>query len=130
MTNEKLEKENDRKFAVISGLSSAFIGALCCFSPLIIFLIGLSGAAAAGSLADELYINYKWYFRLAGLVFLLLTIFFWYKRKTQNCSLDKKKQAQRKALNLVFIGTFTYIIGYLIWNYVILVLIGEYFGLW
>ncbi len=53
----------------ITGLPVLF-ASMCCLSPIIIFIFGLGSLTFVSSLADTLYGDYKWYFRLFGLVLL------------------------------------------------------------
>lgn len=49
-------------------LLPVIIASLCCLSPVIFVLFGLSTVAFAGSLANTLYGGYKWLFRFVGLM--------------------------------------------------------------
>ena len=46
------------------------VASLCCLTPIIIVLFGLGSASLAAYLADTLYGDYKWVFRIVGLVLL------------------------------------------------------------
>lgn len=118
------------KKAIALSSTSAFIAGLCCFSPVVIVLLGLGSAAFAGSLADTLYGDYKWYFRSAGILLIASAIYYWYVTESQGCTLDQKKRLRQKYLNLFLISTFTFIIFYIIWLYGIVELIGIRLNIW
>ena len=123
-------KNPSTKSALLISGAAAFIASLCCFSPLVIVLFGLGSVTLAGSLADTLYGEYKWYFRLSGVILLALAYLYWYSRSSQNCSLDQKKRLRRKFLNLFLLSLFSFIGLYLIWLYGIVELWGVYYGIW
>lgn len=118
------------KTAFNLSLIGAFIAGLCCFSPLILFLAGLTTASFAGSLADSLYYQYKWYFRLAGITFLVITFVVWYKKRSQSCSLDETARLRKKMINLFLLSLITLILAYSIWLYIVVELLGIKLGLW
>ena len=119
-----------QKKAYLLSAISAFIAGLCCFSPVVIVLLGLGSVSFASGLADTLYGDYKWYFRSAGAVFLILAYLWWYFTSTRGCSLDVKKKQRKKLLNLFLISCFVFVIGYIIWLYGVVELIGIPLGLW
>jgi hypothetical protein len=49
---------------------SAFVGGLCCFTPVVLVLLGISSVTFAISLTDLLYGQYVWVFRGSALLFL------------------------------------------------------------
>ncbi len=109
---------------------TAFVAGLCCFTPLILVMLGLSSVAFASSLADVFYGQYKWVFRGVALLLLLSSIF-WYIRKKENvCSLDDFKRKRTKIINLVLISLILFVIGYIIWLYVIVHYLGVFYGIW
>lgn len=120
---------NKRTVFLLSS-ASAFIAGLCCFSPLIIVLLGLGTTTLAGSLATNLYENYKWYFRSVGLMFLAGSYYIWYRRRSSSCSLDQKKRLQKKMLNIFLISVFLFIALYIVWLYVIVDHIGVILHVW
>ena len=126
---EKLDDKQKSYFKKVIPIA-AFIGGLCCFSPLILFLLGLSTATLAGSLADNLYYNYRWYFRGVALLFLLLAIGYYYYKHENVCTLDAVKQKRRKIINTILVAIIVFILAYLIWLYVIVEIVGIWVGVW
>ena len=108
----------------------AFLGGLCCFTPLVLALFGLSSIAYASSLADLLYGSYKWIFRSASLLFLLAGLAYYFYKKEGICSLDQLKRKRRKIINLTLLAIIIGIIAYTIWLYVIVEIIGLLVGVW
>lgn len=125
-----MNDNNETKKTINLSLIGAFIAGLCCFSPLVLFLAGLSTASFAGSLADIFYYQYKWYFRLAGIIFLAWSFFLWYKQKAKTCNIDEKKRLRKKMTNLFLISIIVFILAYIIWLYVIVEFLGIKLGLW
>lgn len=110
--------------------AAAFIGGLCCFSSVILVLLGLSSVGFATSLSDSLYGTYKWAFRSVALLFLFLAIYWYIYKKEKVCTLDEFKRKKRKIINFILITIITGIVAYVIWLYVIVELIGWLLGIW
>jgi hypothetical protein len=72
-----------KKFFTILKISSipVFLASLCCLSPVILVLLGLSTVSFASSLADTFYGQYKWVFRVVGLLALLLSLAYYLRRQ-------------------------------------------------
>ncbi|MAG48035.1 hypothetical protein CL617_05495 [archaeon] len=109
---------------------AALIGGLCCFTPVVLVLLGLSSVAYAASLSDLLYGSYKWVFRGSALLFLLLGLFWYFYKKENICTIDKLKRERRKIINFVLITLIFAVLMYIIWLYVIVEIIGLLLGIW
>jgi len=68
------------------GVGAGVMGILCCVSPVVLFLLGVSTATEAVTLGDKLYYGYAWYFRGAGLLVAAVTTIF-YLGRCRSCSL-------------------------------------------
>lgn len=121
---------NDKKPAILITATSAFIAGLCCFYPLVIFLLGLASASFASSVSETLYHQYKWYFRASGLVFLGLAFGIWYYKRSRACSLDAKQRLRRKFINLFLLSVLGFIFFYVVWLYGIVEFVGIWVGIW
>ena len=110
--------------------AAAFLGGLCCFTPLVLALLGLSTIAYAASLSDLLYGSYRWIFRSFALFFLLAGLVYYFYKKEGVCSLDEIKKKRQKIINLTLITLIFGIIAYIIWLYVIVEIIGLIVGVW
>ena len=115
-------------FKIIS--APVLIASLCCLSPVILVLFGLSTAAFAGSLADIFYGEYKWFFRAAGLVLLAGSLILYLRRQKGVCTLDEVKRRRNEILNLVLMSIIAAIMSYIIWLYIIVEYIGKLLHIW
>jgi hypothetical protein len=111
-------------------LVAAFISGLCCFSPLVLFLLGLASASLAGSLADTLYYGYKWEFRLAGVIFLAAVCVYWYSKQTKTCPIEERAKLKRTFLNIFLFALLLFFVAYIVWLYVIVEYLGILLNLW
>ena len=106
------------------------VASLCCLSPLIFVLLGLSTASFASDIADTLYGNYKWLFRTLGLIFLATSIVVYLRRQKGICTIDEAKRRRREIVNTVLITIIASIIGYVIFLYIIVEYAGVLVGIW
>ncbi|MEX0649782.1 MAG: hypothetical protein WD200_02190 [Candidatus Andersenbacteria bacterium] len=106
------------------------IASLCCFAPVILVLFGLSTVAFAASLSDFLYGQYKWWFRLVGLLLLAASLVVYLRRSKGICTINQAKQRRNEIINLAFIVLSVSVVGYILWLYVIVELIGHLLGIW
>jgi amino acid transporter len=109
---------------------AAFIGALCCFTPIVLVLFGISTVSFAASLADTLYFGYAWLFRSIALVFLLASLFWYFYKKEKICSINEFKRNRKRIVNILLLSIITFVILYIIWLYVVLEWIGIVLGIW
>ncbi|MBI2151648.1 hypothetical protein HYU21_02905 [Candidatus Woesearchaeota archaeon] len=109
---------------------TAFLGGLCCFTPLLLVLLGLSSVSFAASLSNMLYGGYKWIFRGIALVFLLTALGWYLYKKESICTLDQIKREKRKIINLILLSVTVAVLAYIIWLYVIVEIIGAIIGIW
>ena len=134
-----LKKEDKKDLLKIGGIS-AFIAGLCCFTPVVLVLVGLGlsligisfapgETAFASQLSNILYGQYKWAFRSAGLV-SILTGLVYYFRKRGICSIDAAKKQRTKIINITLIVLFGAIILYMVWLYVVVEIIGVGLKIW
>lgn len=115
----------------IFGLSSlgAVFASLCCLSPLLLVIFGLSSISFAASLSNTLYGDYKWAFRAFGFVLMGIFLFFYFRRKGI-CTLDEAKRNRTKIINTILIAIISFVLSYLIFLYVIVEYIGKLYGIW
>jgi len=103
---------------------------LCCLSPLILVMFGLATASFAGSLADTLYGDYKWVFRLVGLIFLTVSVVLYLRRQKGICTIDEAKKRRQEIINTVILTLITGIIGYTFFLYVVVHYAGVWLNIW
>lgn len=106
------------------------IASLCCLSPVIIVLAGVGSVAFASSLADTLYGEYKWLFRLAGLALLGVAIVFYLRRTKGICTIDEAKRRRNEIFNIVALSLAAGVAGYFFFLYVVVHYAGVFLGLW
>jgi len=106
------------------------LASLCCFSPIIIVLFGLGSVSVASTLANDLYGNYAWVFRLGGLGLLTVSVIMYLRRTKGICTLDEAKKRKREIINIVGIVFIVFVIGYVVFLYGVLELIGIFLKIW
>ena len=102
---------------------------LCCLSPIILVLLGVSTVTFAASLTDVLYGDYKWAFRALGLILLAGSIVV-YLRRLGVCTLDQVKRERNRIINLVLTTLVAGVLGYLFFLYVIVHYLGVWLNIW
>ena len=105
------------------------ISSLCCLSPIIIFLFWLWSLAFVSWLADILYGDYKWYFRIFWLILLSISLFLYFRKKWI-CTLEKAKRERNKIINTILITLITWVLWYIIFLYVIVHYIWVFLNIW
>ncbi len=103
---------------------------LCCLSPLILVALGLSTVSFASSLADTLYGEYKWAFRVLGLVLLVWSLVTYFRRNKNICSLDAVRRRRNEVINSVALVLIAGVLGYLFFLYVVVHYVGVFYSLW
>ena len=126
----KLIDENQKSFLKKIIPLAAFVGGLCCFTPVVLVLFGLSSVTFAASLSDTLYGSYKWVFRGVALLLLLSSLIWYFYSKEKICSFDEVKRKRRKIMNMVLISIIIAVAAYVIWLYVVVEIIGLALGIW
>ena len=102
---------------------------LCCLSPIILLLLGLSTVTFATSLTNTLYGDYKWAFRALGLVLLAIALIIYF-RKQKICTINDVKKHRRKVINTILIVLIVSILAYMLWLYVIVHILGALLNIW
>jgi len=123
-------KNSDRPFLLKIIPAAAFVGGLCCFSSVVLVLLGLSTTAFAASLSEVLYYQHKWAFRGAALALLLAGMAWHFYVKQNICTLDALRRERRRILNTVFIAMIYLVLAYILWLYVIVEILGILLGIW
>ena len=124
-----LMKKTLQEILKISGIP-VVLASLCCLSPVILVLFGISSVSFASSLSDTLYGGYKWVFRGIGLVALLGSLaYYWYKQKGV-CTLDAAKRRRNEIVNSIMLALVTGVFGYLFFLYVVVHYLGVWLTLW
>ncbi len=106
------------------------LASLCCLSPVILVLFGVSTVTFASSFTDVLYGEYKWYFRLVGLLALALSLIFYFRRVKGICTVDEAKKRRNEIINTVALSVIAGVVGYTFFLYVVVHYVGVFLGLW
>ncbi|TAK57728.1 hypothetical protein EPO17_01220 [Patescibacteria group bacterium] len=106
------------------------LASLCCLSPIILVLLGVGTVTFASSFADILYGEYKWYFRLVGLLALILSLIFYFRRVKGICTVDEAKKRRNEIINTVALSVIAGVLGYIFFLYVVVHYIGVLLNLW
>ena len=106
------------------------LASLCCLSPIILVLLGVSTVSFASSLSDTLYGEYKWVFRGVGLLALLGSLAYYLRRKKGVCTIDDVKRRRNEIINYIALTLVAGVLGYLFFLYVVVHYIGAWLSLW
>lgn len=110
-------------------LSSAVVASLCCLPSVVLVLFGLASVSTAAALSDRLYwgpMRYVLYAVSLALVAAGLVLYF---RRRGICTLDAARRERNRIRNTTLLVLLGGSLTYLVWNYVILDLIGIAVGL-
>lgn len=113
----------------ISGIP-VVLASLCCLSPVILVLLGISSVSFASSLADTFYGTYKWVFRGIGLAALLGSLWYYLYMHKGICTLDQAKRRRNEIINYLTLTLIAGVLGYLFFLYVIVHYLGVWLMLW
>lgn len=92
---------------LLGGLAAGTIGLACCVGPAVAALLGLTSAAVAIDVANTLFSEWGWAFKLAGGVFAAVAIGLAYRRR-RSCGTDARRGTGRFAAVLIATGLATY----------------------
>ena len=92
----------------------------CCWSPVVLVLIGIATGAQAVTLGDTLYYGYGWWFRAFGLA-VAVTAVVVHLRRRGRCTLPGARRSWRLLAALPVAGAATY--AALFW-------FTKYLGIW
>lgn len=89
------------------GVAGGVTALLCCVGPTVLALIGAVSGATALAWAHGLYNGYAWFFRLGGLVVLLLLVG-WALKRRNACSLQGARHHWRRVALALAVAVGTY----------------------
>jgi len=100
----------DTKSIVKVGFFAGLIGALCCVTPLVLVLIGLSGVAGGMALSGTLQQNFRWtLFIPLATIFLIGAVYFHVKRKSGVCNLRTLKKHKAYVLAVIVFSAIVWV---------------------
>lgn len=122
----------NKKLKEILKISSipVILASMCCLSPIILVLIGVSTISFASSLADTFYGDYKWWFRGVGLFTLLGSLYFYLKRTKGICTVDEAKKRRNEIINYLALTLIAGVLGYIFFLYIVVHYLGVWLKLW
>lgn len=124
-----MNKRNIKDFFKVVSIP-AFVASLCCLSPIILVLLGISTVSFASSLSDIFYGTYKWWFRLAGFLTLVISLVYYFRRKRGICTIDDVKRRKNEIINFVALSVVVFVLSYIIFLYVIVHYVGAFLKIW
>ncbi|NBV23644.1 MAG: hypothetical protein EBS05_17205 [Proteobacteria bacterium] len=110
-------------------LSSAVVASLCCLPSVVLVLFGLASVSTAAALSDRLYWGPTRYVLYAVSLSLAVAGLVVYFRRRGICTLDAARRERNRIVNTTLLVLGGGVVAYLIWNYVILDIIGIAAGL-
>lgn len=93
--------------SALFGAIAAMIGIGCCVYPAVLVLFGLSSAAAAVDLANALFDEWGWAFKLAGAAFALAALWI-QRRRARACPVGARPTLAKNARWIAAIAVATY----------------------
>ena len=109
--------------------SASILATMCCLPSVVLVMFGLASVSTAAALSDTLYWGpFRWWLFAATALFLGYGLYRHFK-SDGICTIDDVKRERQKVVNTTLLAFTIAIIGYLIFNYVILELIGIAVGL-
>ena len=106
-----------------------FIASLCCLTPIILVLFGISSVAFAASLTNVLDGQYRWAFVLAGLLTLIISLIFYYRKKGI-CTIDQAVKHRNEIINKTILILIVTGVGYFIFFDIFLNYVGKILQIW
>ena len=114
--------------------SSTILASMCCLPSVIMVMFGLSSVTTAAALSDTLYwgTDGYWWFRptlLTASAIMVIVGLISYFRKQGVCTFDDVKKEKRRVVNVSLLVLTIAFVSYMIFNYVILEILGIAVGL-
>jgi hypothetical protein len=106
------------------------LASLCCLSPVVLVLLGVSTVSFASSLADTFYGEYKWAFRAVGFCALIASLLLYLRRKKGICTIDDYVRRRNEVINYLALTVIAGVLGYIFFLYVVVHYIGVWLLLW
>lgn len=115
-TNQKPSAGPQGLPAVRIGVVAGITGLLCCVGPTVLALFGVVSAGTAFVWANDLYDNYSWLFRLAGLT-VLAGLVLWALRRRDQCTLGGIRRVWPRLVLALGTAVGTYLVLYGVTTY-------------
>lgn len=124
-----MAREDIVELAPLVGIS-AVISSLCCLPSIIwVLFAGSSAIVAADSLSNELYYSsFRYLLYSISFVLLIVGVILFFRNKGI-CTLNDAKKNKNRIINTTLMVFSLSIVVYLIWNFIVLELLGITVGL-
>tara|TARA_B110000444_G_scaffold92298_1_gene87239 strand:- start:2121 stop:2525 length:405 start_codon:yes stop_codon:yes gene_type:complete len=124
-----MAREDIVELAPLVGIS-AVISSLCCLPSVIwVLFAGSSAIVAADSLSNELYYSsFRYLLYSISFVLLIVGVILFFRNKGI-CTLNDAKKNKNRIINTTLMVFSLSIVVYLIWNFIVLELLGIAVGL-
>lgn len=109
--------------------SGAIVASLCCLPSVVLVLFGLASVSTAAALSEKLYHGPARFILYAVSGALVITGLRVYFRSRGICTIDEARRQRTRVVNITLLVGLISVVGYLVWNYVILELAGRGVGL-
>ncbi len=93
------------------GIVAGATALLCCLGPAVLALVGVVSAGTAFVWANDLYDGHAWWFRLGGLMTLVLLLAVSLRRRDQ-CTLGGVRRSWRRIVLALGVAVTTYVVLY------------------
>lgn len=114
-TSQAAEREQEAPTSQLPsiriGVLAGLTGILCCVGPTVLAMVGIVGAGTAYAWANTLYDGYAWFFRLGGLLVLVVLVAWSLKRRNQ-CTLAGARRVWPKMAVSLGVAALTYALLY------------------
>ena len=122
--------EEDTKPLAAIATVSALTASMCCLPSVVwVLFAGSSAIVAANELSNDLYYSWFRYALYAASLSMMSVGLIIYFRNRGICDLDDVRRERKRVVNTSMALFTATVLGYLIWNFVILEIIGISIGL-
>lgn len=111
MVEAPVQERTDRLSTWRIGFAGGVVGIMCCVGPTVLALLGIVSAGTAFVWATDLYDNYAWWFRLAGLAVLAVLVWVALRRRGQ-CNVAGVRRLRWRLVGVLGIAVTTYVALY------------------
>lgn len=124
MKEVQTRARNEGKAILLRAAAGALLAGLCCLTPIVLVLLGLTTVTIANNWGNLLYGEYRWHFRLLALALLAATLVVYFRRRGV-CTLDAARRQRNRIVNLCLLALLAFFSIYVFWTYVVL----HYWGI-
>lgn len=101
------EREGGHGRGIAAGLLAGVVGIGCCVGPAVAALVGVTSAAVAIDVANDLYSTWGWAFKILGGISAAGAILL-ARRRVRTCNIGGRTSLVRYSLVVIGVGLLTY----------------------